>query len=183
MYNLTEVKRAPAEEVLKDLRSDSRHSSTEAGHKLVQKAKEAGLSLRDYLVLAVDPRQGEHREEFQGLNGYEASLALLDLPFARRLPDAQQARQRRCKVRHAAPRAVHARSPQRLGVDVLVHHGLDHLGPREEHVAVVLHHHGEVRQRRRVGRAAGARTHDRRDLRDDARGIRIQFEDVRVSPE
>jgi len=75
--------RKPVSEVLAGLQSDSTGTSVEAGKKLVQKAQDAGLNLRDYLTLAVDVRagEGEDKGRYEGLNGYEAALAHLNLPF------------------------------------------------------------------------------------------------------
>jgi len=75
--------RKPVSEVLAGLQSDSTGTSIEAGQKLVKKAQDAGLNLRDYLTLAVDVRAGEGDDKgrYEGLNGYEAALAHLNLPF------------------------------------------------------------------------------------------------------
>ena len=54
-------------------------------------------------------------------------------------------------------------------------------GPGHEHVARAVHHHGEVGDGRRVDRAAGARPHDRGDLRHDAGRERVAEKDVRVA--
>lgn len=81
MADLIDVKRAPVAEVVGKLRSNSRGESVEAGQTLVRLAAEHGVGLRDYLTLAVDPRQGEDARRYEGLNGYEATLAYLNLPF------------------------------------------------------------------------------------------------------
>lgn len=81
MADLIDVKRSPVAEVVGKLRSSSRGESTEAGQTLVRLAADHGVSLRDYLTLAVDPRQGEDSRRYEGLNGYEATLAYLNLPF------------------------------------------------------------------------------------------------------
>lgn len=75
--------RKPVSEVLAGLTSDSRQTSVEAGQKLVAKARDAGLSVRDYLTLAIDVRagDGEDKGAYEGLNGYEAALSHLNLPF------------------------------------------------------------------------------------------------------
>lgn len=78
--DLIDIKRLPVEAVLADMRG-SRGASAEAGLKLVAQAADAGLNLRDYLTLAIDTRQGENAEKFATLNGYEAALAFLNLPF------------------------------------------------------------------------------------------------------
>ena len=83
MKDLIDLKRRPVEEVVKDLRSDSRGVSTEAGNKLVAQASDYGLNIRDYLTLSVNTREGEHAEfaHKNALNGYELALAILDLPI------------------------------------------------------------------------------------------------------
>jgi hypothetical protein len=67
MQNLTDIKRGAVEVVLADLASEHRGNSIEAGIKLVAKAADAGLNLRDYLTLAIDTRQGDHAETFSEL--------------------------------------------------------------------------------------------------------------------
>ncbi len=47
---------------------------------------------------------------------------------------------------------------------------LDHRRPGDEHLARALDHDDEVGQRRRIGGDADARSHDRRELRNHARG-------------
>jgi hypothetical protein len=74
--------RAPVETLLAGLNSQSRQESVEAGFRLTAQAKEAGLGLRDYLTLAINPLIGEHAEVHgrAQLNGYEAALNYLNLP-------------------------------------------------------------------------------------------------------
>lgn len=81
-FSLTDVKRSPVEAVVGQLKADSAHDSREAANKLIAQAREAGLGLRDYLTLAVDPRAGDHSALHleAGLNGYEAALNYLNLP-------------------------------------------------------------------------------------------------------
>lgn len=64
----------PANEVLKDIVSSDLTTSLRAGQAIVRAAKEAKLSLPDYLRLAVKP------DETAKLDGFEASLAFLNLP-------------------------------------------------------------------------------------------------------
>ena len=80
MPDLIDIKRQPVEDVLKGLLG-SRNDSTEAGQKLIRMAADAGLCLRDFLTLAIDTRQGEHKENLFSLNGYEAAVVHLNLPF------------------------------------------------------------------------------------------------------
>ncbi len=87
------------------------------------------------------------------------------------------------EVRDAAARVVRHRAAEVLFRDLLVGDGPDDVGTGHEHVARALHHHREVGDGRRVHRPAGARPHDRGDLRDDARRERVAEEDVRVAGE
>lgn len=72
--------RKPAEVLLAGLKPDDKNASTSlrAGENLIRQAKEARLSIDDYLRLAVDPNEGQ----FKGskMDGYECALAYLDLP-------------------------------------------------------------------------------------------------------
>lgn len=81
--DLSKIQRRPVETLLGGLRSSSESASREAAAQLIREAREAQLSMRDFLVLAVDPRQGDHAQlNMQaGLNGYEAALTYLNLPF------------------------------------------------------------------------------------------------------
>jgi len=78
--NLIELakSRAPAEEVIAKLQSDNRGESLQAGQELVATAKQLGISARDYLKLAVDPRKGEYANS--ELDGYQTALMALNLP-------------------------------------------------------------------------------------------------------
>lgn len=80
MRDLIDIQRRPVEDVLKGLRG-ARGESVEAGQSLVRAAADHGLGLRDYLTLAIDTRAGENANRFAELNGYEAALAYLNLPF------------------------------------------------------------------------------------------------------
>src|SRR3990167_6015077 len=81
--NILELQRSaqPAETLLASLRptDGNMQASLAAGQNLVQHAKEMKLSMRDYLRLAVDPEKGDLKGS--GLDGYEASLAFLNLPI------------------------------------------------------------------------------------------------------
>lgn len=79
MRSLTEIQRAPVTEVVGQLAADSLQASGEAGQRLVAQAAEFGVGLRDYLTLAVDPLAGDIK--YPELNGYEAAIAHLNLPF------------------------------------------------------------------------------------------------------
>ncbi len=65
----------------------------------------------------------------------------------------------------------------------LVGHRLHDIGAGHEHVRAVLDHEDEVGHRRRIDRAAGARAHDQRDLRDDARGQHVALEHLGIAGE
>lgn len=83
MFDLMSIPRKPVEEVLAGLRSDSQHESKEAATRLLASARNAGLGMRDYLTWAIDPNAGENAEAHTRaeLNGYEAALSYLKLPF------------------------------------------------------------------------------------------------------
>lgn len=83
MSFLSDIKRQPAEAVLGGLKAASNHDSHQAALNLLAQARDARLNLRDYLTLAIDPRQGENKDRYMGaqLNGYEAALDFLNLPF------------------------------------------------------------------------------------------------------
>lgn len=51
------------------------------GMKLVKTASSYGLSLRDYLMLAVKPSASPEPRRYEGLNGYEAALCFLNIPL------------------------------------------------------------------------------------------------------
>lgn len=72
-------KRKPAEVLLAGLKDANPAASLSAGQILVADAKKAGLSLPDYLRLAVNVDEGAYKGS--DLDGYEASLAFLNLPI------------------------------------------------------------------------------------------------------
>ena len=86
-------------------------------------------------------------------------------------------------MRDAAGRVVRHRAAELVLRDLLVRHRLDHVGAGHEHVARALDHDVEVGDRRRIDRAAGARAHDRGDLRHHAGRQRVAQEDVGVAAE
>lgn len=84
--NLSEIKRGAPVAILGSLRSEDPSVSRNAAEILVRNAKDSGLSMKDYLTLAVDPKQAEDAGRYaQGndktLNGFEATLLYLGLPF------------------------------------------------------------------------------------------------------
>ena len=82
------------------------------------------------------------------------------------------------EVRDARARAVRDGAAELLRRDFLSRDRLDDGRARDEHLARVLDHEDEVRDGRAVDSAACARSHDDRDLRDDARSGRIAEEDA-----
>ena len=70
------------EQVKAMLATDSNHESSDNGLKLVREAQSYGLSMRDYLTLAVAPEKSENKALYAGLNGYEATKLALNLPHA-----------------------------------------------------------------------------------------------------
>ena len=87
------------------------------------------------------------------------------------------------RVRHTALAVVRARAAELVEADVLAGDRLDDVGTGDEHVRGLVDHHGEVGDGGGVDRAAGARAHDQRDLRDDAGGQDVAPEDLAVEPE
>ena len=84
--NLAFLERVTPEKILTDLVSENAMTSQAAGLKLIEDARSAGLNLRDYLTVKINPRLDEKcAQRFTAgegdiLNGYEASLAYLNLP-------------------------------------------------------------------------------------------------------
>jgi hypothetical protein len=84
----TELVREAPSKVLSGLLDASNRNSVDAGLKLVEDSKLYGMDLRDYLRLKIDPRleDATNRDRFAApdgrtfLNGYEATLAFLNLP-------------------------------------------------------------------------------------------------------
>ena len=81
-------------------------------------------------------------------------------------------------VRDAGLDVVRVRAAEVLEGHLLAGHRLDHVGAGDEHVRGALDHEGEVGDRGGVDRAARARPHDQRDLRDDAGGDHVAVEDL-----
>lgn len=77
--------RTSAEEALARLKSRVPAESAAAGKELCAQAAELGLSVRDYLTLAIDPHKGEFAEKINGegrLNGWDLAKIHLGLPIA-----------------------------------------------------------------------------------------------------
>lgn len=87
MSNLTNIKRAPVEKVLANLKHEAASESRTAGEILVARAKESGLSMRDYLTYAIDVRLTEddnlkNQAMAAKFDGYDLAKAYLNLPVA-----------------------------------------------------------------------------------------------------
>lgn len=90
---LTNIKRQPLSLVLGGLDSSDEATSASAGAKLCKEAKKYGITLRDYLTLAVDVRSSFEKDdsgrtfnqfqlgEGKFMNGYQATLAHMNLPI------------------------------------------------------------------------------------------------------
>lgn len=78
--NLTDIKRVAPEILLHEMRHDNPGVSALAANKLVSQAKASGLSMQDFLILAIDPTQSKTPEKYAGLNGFESTLLELGLP-------------------------------------------------------------------------------------------------------
>ena len=89
----------------------------------------------------------------------------------------------RGEMRHTGAGRVGGRPAELLEAHLLARHGLHDLGAGDEHVRRLLDHHHEVGDGGRVDRAARARAHDERDLRDHAGGLHVSQEDVGVAGE
>lgn len=87
MHNLANIQRKSVEEVVLGLRNENPGESRNAGELLVARAKEAGLSMRDYLNLTVDVTKTQdesvrNQAMAAKLNGYDLVKVALQLPVA-----------------------------------------------------------------------------------------------------
>jgi len=77
--------RKPVEELLAGLMPEDKNqtASIRAGQNLINAAKEARVTLPDYLRLAIDPNKGAFADKVKDakLDGYEVALAYLNLPI------------------------------------------------------------------------------------------------------
>ena len=90
---------------------------------------------------------------------------------------------RRGEMSHAGHGVMDVRAAQFVEGHLFVGHRADDVRSGDEHVAGILDHEDEVGHGRRVDRAAGAGSHDHRDLRDHARSHDVAQEDVGVARE
>ncbi len=72
-------------------------------------------------------------------------------------------------------------SAELLEGDVLTGDGLHDIGPRDEHVARLVHHEDEVRHRRGIDGAAGTRTENDADLWHDPGRADVPVEDPAIA--
>jgi hypothetical protein len=83
LKSLAQIKRRSPEE-LQALLSASNHESITNGQKLCAEAKEYGVSMRDFLSIAIDPKLSADAAQFADgsklVGGYEAALQVLNLP-------------------------------------------------------------------------------------------------------
>lgn len=81
--SLTQIRRRGVDS-LAGLLSDSPSDSKRAAEELINEAKSFGLNLRNFLTLAVDASMSDHADRYRDadgfLNGYEATLAYMNLP-------------------------------------------------------------------------------------------------------
>ena len=84
MKNILDLKASAKsiEEVLANLKADSKEASRQAGLDLAAAAKEYDLTLADYLRYAINLEASEEGKKYAeaGLDGFEATLAYLGLP-------------------------------------------------------------------------------------------------------
>lgn len=86
----------------------------------------------------------------------------------------------KCTVRDRRFGGVGLGAPKFFGSDHFVRHSPDHIRPCQEHVGGIPHHENEISQRRGINRPACTRSHDDRDLWNNARGEDIILEYIRV---
>lgn len=79
--NLTDIPRVAPSVLLAGMRSEHESESKLAAEKLLKQSRQSGLNVMDFLTLAIDPTQGENPGRYEGLNGFEAALLELGLPF------------------------------------------------------------------------------------------------------
>src|ERR1035437_8415253 len=82
---------------------------------------------------------------------------------------------------HARLLAMGICAAKLLHRDLFVRGRPDHVGPGDEHVRGIAHHDDEVRHRRRIDRAAGARSHDCGNLRNHSRRQYVAQKNIRIA--
>jgi hypothetical protein len=85
--SLALIKPKSPEEVLGGLRNEDSVAARSAAEKLIKTARSHGVGMKDYLRLAVRGRLSEKKEDYEGLDGYEASLSYLGLPYRNSFDD------------------------------------------------------------------------------------------------
>ena len=76
----SEIQVQSPEALLANLKQEG-HAGKEAGQRLLREAQSFGLSPKDYLLLSCNPKLSDTPARYEGLNGYEATLAYLNLPI------------------------------------------------------------------------------------------------------
>src|SRR6266851_3952204 len=87
------------------------------------------------------------------------------------------------EVRNAGGGVVGHGAAKLLLGDFFVRDGLDDVGTGDEHVGSVARHKNKIGDGGGIDGAAGARTHDRADLRNDAAGERVAEKNIGVAGE
>src|SRR6266852_5462482 len=87
----------------------------------------------------------------------------------------------RDEVRNAGGGVVGHGAAELLLGDFFVGDGFDDVGTGDEHVGSVAGHKNKIGDGGGIDGAAGARTHDRADLRDDAAGQRVAQKNIGVT--
>ena len=190
-----------AGEVRRLVRDDSRRLPSEAREADHEVRREVPVDLQELAVVADRPDQVQHvvrlvrRLRHEGVEGRVLPAGGVGRLDARRVVQVvarqvaeQQPQQRQAvlvgrdrEVGGAALHVVRHRPAELVLRHLLVGDGADHVRPGDEHAARPLDHHREVGDGRGIDRAPGARSHDGRDLRDDAGSERVAQEDVRVA--
>lgn len=83
MKNVTEIQKRKLADIVNPLMSDNAHDAIYAGQKLLNEAKSYGLSLDQYLDLAVNLEEGEEArlyDDGKGLSGFEQVMFKMGLP-------------------------------------------------------------------------------------------------------
>lgn len=78
--SLTQLKREKVN-FLAPLSDENPGTGIQFAQKMIGEAKDFGLTMRDYLALKIDVRGSDNAADFGDMNGYEASLAFLNLPI------------------------------------------------------------------------------------------------------
>lgn len=86
--NLNQLTRRPVAEVVAGLAADEESISQNAAHKLLSEARSYGLSVKEYLIAAIEPVKAGN----DNLNGYEQALMSLNIPVRKNLENGTDLR-------------------------------------------------------------------------------------------